>query len=337
MSGTNYQSRKWQLTINNFNDLGLDVQTVKDKLFLMNLNYWCLDQEVGHQNGTLHMHVFLYSTSAIRFNTIQRKFQGAHIESCRGSCKENRDYILKQGKFAGTEKADTVIAGTFEEWGEIPPNDEELEKTSRERVVDMITNGKSNKEIIYELPSEIYHIDEFNDIRQQILFEEYKKKPRPLDVTYIYGKSGTGKTSYVLRKYGFENVCRITSYFNSIRFDDYVGQEVILFEEFDSQIPLKDMLNYLDIYPLVLPARYHNRIACYTKAFITSNEPLEAQYKNEQETIPESFEALKRRINRIWEFKKLGEKPIKHKNEDSPKVDNYEYGKENESENEESY
>ncbi len=336
MSRENYQCRKWQLTINNFNDIGLDVDTVKEKLNLMSLNYWCLGQEIGHQNGTHHMHVFLYSTSPIRFKTLQRKFEGAHIENCLGTCKENRDYILKQGKFANTEKADTVIPGTFEEWGEIPANEEDLEKSNRKRVLDLITDGKSNKEIINELPSEIYHLDEFNDIRQQMLFEDYKVKPRSLDVTYIYGKSGTGKTSYILKKYGFKDVCRITSYPSNMRFDGYDGQNVIVFEEFSSQIPLKDMLNYLDIYPLELPARYHNRIACYKKVFITSNESLNDQYKEEQRDIPESYQALKRRINRIWEFVKINEEPIKHKDEEPPKVDNYKYGKENEGENKES-
>ena len=323
MSTGNYQSRKWQLTINNYNDIGLDVQTVKDKLNLMNLEYWCLDLEIGRLNGTPHMHVFLYSRSPIRFNTILRKFEGAHIESCRGSCKDNRDYILKQGKYANTEKADTIVPGSFEEFGVLPSDEEDVEKNAKTRVVEMIAKGKTNKEIIKEIPTEAYHLDEFNNIRQQLLFEDYKKHPRSLDVTYIYGKSGTGKTSYIFNLYGFENVCRITAYSGSIKFDDYSGEEVLVFEEFSSQIPLKDLLNYLDIYPLELPARYHNKIACYTKVFITSNEKLDEQYKNEQKELPESFEALKRRINRVWEFVRFGEEPIKHKDENPPNIVDY--------------
>ena len=34
------------------------------------------------------------------------------------------------------------------------------------------------------------------------------------------------------------------------------------------------MLNYLDIYPLYLPARYTDRVACYHHVYITSNAPL---------------------------------------------------------------
>lgn len=35
----------------------------------------------------------------------------------------------------------------------------------------------------------------------------------------------------------------------------------LVFEEFHSQIPIGDMHNYLDIYPLMLPARYNDKVA----------------------------------------------------------------------------
>ena len=52
-----------------------------------------------------------------------------------------------------------------------------------------------------------------------------------------------------------------------ISFEGYHGQEVLVFEEFSGQIPIEDMLNYLDIYPLSLPARYNDKTACYTKVY----------------------------------------------------------------------
>ena len=55
-----------------------------------------------------------------------------------------------------------------------------------------------------------------------------------------------------------------------------------MLEEFHSQIPISAMLNYLDIYPLTLPARYTDRTACYTKVYITSNISLEEQYRDIQ-------------------------------------------------------
>ena len=40
------------------------------------------------------------------------------------------------------------------------------------------------------------------------------------------------------------------------------------------------MLNHLDGYPLLLPCRYFNRQACFTKVFIITNIPPDAQYSN---------------------------------------------------------
>ena len=61
------------------------------------------------------------------------------------------------------------------------------------------------------------------------------------------------------------DLCRITNYpaNGNVQFGAYKGQSVLVFEEFHSEISISAMLNYLDIYPLMLPARYHDRIACY--------------------------------------------------------------------------
>ena len=59
------------------------------------------------------------------------------------------------------------------------------------------------------------------------------------------------------------------------------------------------MLNYCDIYPIDLPARYANRFACYETVYIISNWELEQQYKEVQEDNPESWRAFLRRIHEV--------------------------------------
>ena len=76
----------------------------------------------------------------------------------------------------------------------------------------------------------------------------------------------------------------------------------MVFEEFNSQIPIEDMLNYLDVYPLLLPARYSDRTACYTKVYITSNIPLDKQYRIEQIDRPETWKAFLRRIHNVTQY-----------------------------------
>ena len=93
------------------------------------------------------------------------------------------------------------------------------------------------------------------------------------------------------------NVFRITDYLHP--FDLYKGQDVILFDEFRSSLKIQDMLNYLDGYPLELPCRYANKIACYTKVYLISNISLESQYMNIQLDSPETWDAFLRRIHTV--------------------------------------
>lgn len=62
------------------------------------------------------------------------------------------------------------------------------------------------------------------------------------------------------------------------------------------------MLNYLDIYPLVLPSRYNNKVACYSIAYIISNWPLENKYLDAQKNDKESWNAFLRRIDKVIRY-----------------------------------
>ena len=66
------------------------------------------------------------------------------------------------------------------------------------------------------------------------------------------------------------------------------------------------MLNYLDIYPLQLPARYNNRQACYNYVYIVSNWDLKEQYINIQKEHPKTFQAFLRRIHRVRVYTDFG-------------------------------
>ena len=101
--------------------------------------------------------------------------------------------------------------------------------------------------------------------------------------------------------YGYANCHRVTDYKHP--FDTYDGQDVLIFEEFRSSLRQGDMLNYLDGYPLLLPCRYFNRQACYTKVFIITNIPPTDQYLN---IDPASREAFFRRIGMVMEYSEKG-------------------------------
>lgn len=294
------QSRKWQLTINN--PLEKDFTHEKIKQLISGIKpciYYCLSDEIGGKEKTHHTHIFIACSSGVRFSTIKNKFPQAHIELAKGTCEQNRDYVFKLGKHEKS-KGETKIKDTQEEYGEMPL-ERQGSRNDLADLYDMIKQGYSDIEILEENLDKIFKIDFFEKIRQAIRQNEQKNKIRDLTVTYIYGETGTGKTSSIMNEYGLENVYRVTSYEHGA-FDGYKGQDVIVFEEFCSSFKINDMLNYLDCYPLELPCRYANKIACYTKVYIVSNVPLFYQYKDVQGQNFETWKAFLRRIQIVKEY-----------------------------------
>lgn len=296
-------SRKYQLTINNPADHGLDHEAIKETLAaLTGCIYWCMCDEVGEQ-GTPHTHLYVAFQNAKEFQTIHRRFYGAHIEAARGTHQENRDYIRKEGKYQDTEKADTNLPDTFEESGQLPAESDRRMKQS-EAILAMIEAGASNAEILRAYPSAMNHLPRIEQARQTLLEEKYRDAFRGLQVTYIWGKTGVGKTRGIMERYGYRNVYRVTNYKNP--FDGYKGEPVILFDEFRSSLPLEDMLKYMEGYPLNLPARFSDRAACFEAVYVVSNIPMEKQYPQVQLEEPETWAAFLRRFERIYELQPAG-------------------------------
>lgn len=291
--------RKYQLTINNPAMHGLTHDVIKQILEQFpSCEYWCMCDEIG-EHGTLHTHLYTSFTNAVMFSTMQRRFYGAHIEIVKGTHRENRDYVRKEGKWLDSKKAETNLPETFEESGELPEEPDRRVKQS-EAILAMVEAGASDSEIMRAYPSAMNHLKNIEQARQTLLEEKYGVDWRTVEVTYIWGETGVGKTRSVVEKYGYKNVFRVTNYTHP--FDGYKGQDVILFDEFRSSLKFSDMLAYIDGHPVMLPCRYADKVACYTKVYIISNIPLEKQYPLVQVEEPAGYAAFHRRIEEVYEM-----------------------------------
>lgn len=266
----------------------------------MNLRYWCMADEIGLQEQTPHTHIyFVAAVSAIRFSTVKSLFPTAHIDPAQGNSEENRNYIQKSGKWADSDKSETSIPGTFEEWGELP-QERPGARTDLAVLYELVKDGLSNYEIMEQNPDYMLTLDKIERARQAVREQQYRDTFRQLEVTYIWGKTGTGKTRGVMEKYSYSGVYRVTDYAHP--FDSYAGEDILLLDEYSSSLKICDLLNYLDGYPLTLPCRYVNRTACYTKAYIISNLCLSKQYTDIQINSPATFAALLRRIHKVVHY-----------------------------------
>lgn len=293
------QKERYQLTINNPQKYGLTHEKIKDILItnFKTLIYFCMADEMG---TTYHTHIFVCFNSRVRFSTIKKHFGMAHIESVKGTVNDNIEYIKKSGKWENDIKHGTIVQGTYEEFG-TPPSNSKGKNADMAELYDMILSGMSNAEILSVNQDFILHIDKLDKLRFTVLQEKYKNVRRlNLTCTYISGVTGSGKTRYVLDKYGDANVFRVTDYQHP--FDGYNCQQVLMYDEFRDSLKLKEMLLYNDIYPIELPARFSNKFACYEKIYIVSNWDLEKQYSDLQLTDKESWDAFLRRINDVLVF-----------------------------------
>lgn len=306
------QSRKWMVTINNPLDHGFTHDAI---IALMSgvrgqSLYWCMCDEEGDECETLHTHIFIYRSSPFTARQIDNLFPKMHRDNCYGTALESRAYVLKDGeKFnkapdgsydytdsKGKRHQGINYSDSFFEFGTCP-DEHQGKSAAAVLIVDMVRDGASNREIVETVASAYKDIDKIERTRSMFRDAQYANCWRDLAVTYIFGSTGSGKTRSVMDRYGYSNCYRVTDYKHP--FDTYDGQDVIIFEEFRSSLKHGDMLNYLDGYPLLLPCRYFNRQACFTKVFIITNVPPEDQYPNIDK---ESRLAFWRRIHTITEY-----------------------------------
>ena len=216
---------------------------------------------------------------------------------CDETAEENRSYILKEGKWKDTEKGETNLKDTFEEGGAMPKAGQGR-RSDLADLYQMIKDGYSNIEILERNPDNLLNLQHIDKARLEILSNQYRTQRRTnLLVTYVSGPTGYGKSRQILDTHGDSDVYRVTDYKHP--FDTYSGENVLVFEEFRSDLLIGSMLNYLDVYPLQLPARYNNRQACYTFVYLVSNWKLEDQYRNIYSEQPDTWKAFIRRIQKV--------------------------------------
>ena len=269
-------SRKWLITINNPIEHGFDHARIKAAVLdLPSVLYWCMCDEQGDECETLHTHVYFVTRSVLEHSQVDARFPSFHRDIARGKSSENRAYVLKDGpkfnkqsdgsysyKDTGGHLHEGInFSDTFEEGGEMPVEHQGKSRDA-DKIVELIKAGATNEDIVDAVASAYRDLEKVERVRSMYRDAQFKDSWRDLEVTYIFGKTGGGKTRSVMDKYGYANCYRVTDYKHP--FDTYDGQDVIIFEEFRSGLKHGDMLNYLDGYPLLLPCRYFNRQACFT-------------------------------------------------------------------------
>ena len=298
----NKQARDWCFTINN------PVQSEQEFLEYLktvsDLRYAVFQRERAPETGTEHYQGYFEFTQPKWFTTIKKYLSkekigvDAHIEQRKAKRTQARLYCMDE---------ETRICPTYYECGEF------IEDGERTDLTDIMRDIESDMSF-YDLSKK--HGNRFirvtkwaKEYRQAFLENRYKRQFRKMQVYYIYGSAGCGKTSYVFQKHGYDDVYRTTNYeFGWI--DDYNGEKILFLDEFRSSFKISEILDYLDGQPIRIRGRHYNRVACYDTVYIVSNLSLKEQYTNIQQSEPKTWAAFCRRITAVYDFDKSKEIPV---------------------------
>ncbi|WP_022856850.1 replication-associated family protein [Alloscardovia omnicolens] len=274
------QSRDWMFTLKIENDSTLTT-------LLGMLGSWtALEYVFQHERGSKstddnpdgydHFQGFLRCKSSNRFSTVKNHFIKAglptvHIEARKGSPRQAYDYCTKE---------DTRIEGPWQS-AHIMDN-LDLATGKRNDIEDareLIESGLTPRKIMLaDSEGRFAHLTTYIETYYQArLSNEYATKERDVLPIYLYGETGSGKSRWVADNLGYPDVYTVSDYTHP--YDGYTDQKILVFDEFHSQRPIEEMLRLLDPYPVELPARYHNKQACYRLVIVISNFPLATQYE----------------------------------------------------------
>lgn len=229
------KARMYQITLNEvdkWDDL-LDYLWYNRKQSQRDASYLIACAEKAPTTGHEHIHCFIHFGTPVALSV--KKCCGAHIEKCRGSVKQNIDYIRKDGNI-------------IEELGEEPHQGyastiRDLKTLNEDDVMPMFYNVY--KKVKAEDNAKQNFFQMLNEIREDKL-----QKP---EVIYIKGPSGKGKTyaalKYATQHYQNEDIAVLTLNNNFGCITGADNAKCIVIPEFrDSQISASEFLQLIDAY-----------------------------------------------------------------------------------------
>lgn len=286
-----------------------------------------------------HVHLMISYEHAHSLNSIAKtlKDKPQYVEKWNGKSENGYSYLIHATKESITKYQYSVsdVIANFNYQQEVKRITEEVEKSRQLKnsslLLDALYNGEITKE---QLEKELVG-SQYGKLKRQIedvwskhlqfkakeWREEMKKSGKPIEVIWISGKAGTGKTS--LAKAYAEKLDRPYFITGSSRdiFQNYSGEHTMIIDEFRANmIQYSDLLRILDPFgtQVMAPSRYSDKPLTCDLIIITSPyNPIEFYYKvfkedPEDETSIDSKEQLLRRIKLTIEIDDLHIKAVEY-------------------------
>lgn len=264
--------RNWCFTLNN------PEPTDKEKILGLDVKFVKFQLERG-KNGTPHYQGLLICKNQVRFASVKKLLPTAHIEPMR---------TLK-GSLAYVEKDETRVEGPWEAGD--PPKVQGA-RTDLKEVTDRIVAGEVTVDQIALADPDMYHqygrtFHKVEDIALRSCFRSWMTEG-----IWVYGPTGTGKSHYA-----FEDFSPETHYLwkNDNGWQDgYMGQEIVIINDFRGHIPYDEMLQMVDKWPFTVRRRGREPAPFLAKKVIVTSALHPAEVYNKRAANDDIKQLLRR-------------------------------------------
>lgn len=293
--GSKDRCRAWFLTLS-----GEEYSFEQVKAALADYKGWAGQLERGtaktekNPEGYLHWQIYVEHENPIRFTALKAKFPtGSNFQKpkSREACLL---YVMKD---------DTRVEGPWK-FGDLHTDLRPGQRNDLTEFTDRIRDGESVGEIIRSDDRALRYVQMLRELEAEVQTQTWSRVFREVNVKFVWGPTGTGKTRGVFDEVGYDDVHRITDYRTAAHpWDTYRGQKTLFLDEFVGQWNLSWMLQVLDGHPLNLTARYANRWAAWDRVIMASNlslkQIIERSWSKEKQN---RIDPLLRRIDSLWNY-----------------------------------
>lgn len=250
-----------------------------------------------------HYHIYLHFTNPRRFENIANWFGVSENFVCKikGRFPDAISYAIHKNAPEKHQYDPAEIHANFDAVKMIQRNEEKKEKKqSLESIISAIDANeitpfniteKVSMAFYAENRAKINHCFEYRAMRLQ------KEMNREMQVLYIHGASGTGKTTYAKKIAQKQNYSVFISSGSNDPFDGYKGQQCVILDDVRGSIfPLSDLLKILDNNTSSsVKARYRNISLECKLLIITTTKTQKEFYSQVFDSEGEEYKQFQRR------------------------------------------
>lgn len=288
MSDGNIQSRTGFL----FTIFGCDRLVYnEDRLRQYRVKYCIWQLERCPSTGRQHIQGYVEFNRSASARKVKEAFEdnAMHVEGRRG----NREQAI-----AYCSKSETRISGPYEIFSE----NRYISQGARTDIDSLLSSIRAKRPIAEVIDDHLKTLVKYPKLLDNYYHFESMKVGNKFDpekeVIVYYGPPGSGKTRCVINEE--PDVCALDTISNGkVWLQGYYGQDALLIDDFDGQIPLTQMLRIMDKYPYTFEYKGGSIRVNFKKVYITSNYHPSEWYPNAYQS---QKDAILRRIDHINKF-----------------------------------